>query len=65
MILSIDPTQNHLLTAQWCSFSEMNIDILRTFLSVAKTRNFTKSAEENFCTQSTASLRIQSLEEYF
>ena len=43
----------------------MNIDILRTFLSVAKTRNFTKSAEENFCTQSTASLRIQSLEEYF
>ena len=43
----------------------MNIDILRTFLSVARTRNFTKSAEENFCTQSTASLRIQSLEEYF
>lgn len=43
----------------------MNIDILRTFLSVEKTRNFTKSAEENFCTQSTASLRIQSLEEYF
>ena len=43
----------------------MNIDVLRTFLSVAKTRNFTKSAEENFCTQSTASLRIKSLEEYF
>ena len=43
----------------------MNIDMLRTFLSVAKTRSFTKSAEENFCTQSTASLRIQSLEEYF
>ena len=43
----------------------MNIDILRTFLSVAKTRSFTKSAEENFCTQSTATLRIQSLEDYF
>ena len=43
----------------------MNIDILRTFLSVARTRNFTKYADENFCTQSTASLRIQSLEEYF
>ena len=43
----------------------MNIDVLRTFLSVSKNRSFTKSAEENFCTQSTASLRIQSLEEYF
>ncbi|MBT8375208.1 MAG: LysR family transcriptional regulator [Deltaproteobacteria bacterium] len=43
----------------------MNIDMLRTFLSVAKTRSFTKSAEENFCTQSTASLRVQSLEDYF
>jgi len=43
----------------------MNIDTLRTFLSVVRTRNFTKSAEENFCTQSTASLRIQSLEGYF
>jgi len=43
----------------------MNIDILRTFLSVVRTRHFTKSGEENFCTQSTVSLRIQSLEEYF
>jgi len=43
----------------------MNIDTLRTFLSVVRTKSFTKSAEENFCTQSTASLRIQSLEEYF
>jgi len=30
-----------------------------------RTRNFTKSGEENFCTQSTVSLRIQSLEDYF
>ena len=43
----------------------MNIDILRTFVSVVKTKSFTKAAEENCCTQSTASLRIQSLEDYF
>jgi DNA-binding transcriptional LysR family regulator len=43
----------------------MNIDVLKTFLSVAKTRSFTKAAEENFCTQSTASLRIQALENFF
>ena len=43
----------------------MNIEFLRTFLSVVRTRNFTRSAEENFCTQSTVTLRIQSLEEYF
>jgi len=43
----------------------MNIDILKTFLSVARNKSFTKAAEENFCTQSTASLRIQALEDYF
>lgn len=43
----------------------MNIDILRTFLSVAKTGSFTKAADENFCTQSTASLRIKSLEDHY
>ena len=43
----------------------MNIDVLKTFLSVVRTKSFTKAAEENFCTQSTASLRIQSLEDYF
>jgi len=43
----------------------MNIDILRTFLSVARTRSFTKAAEENFCTQSTASVRVKSLEDHF
>ncbi|MEW6670514.1 MAG: LysR family transcriptional regulator [Thermodesulfobacteriota bacterium] len=39
--------------------------MLKTFLSVVKTKSFTKAAEENHCTQSTASLRIQSLEDYF
>jgi len=47
-----------------CS-EKMNIDVLKTFLSVVKTKSFTKAAEENHCTQSTASLRIQSLEDYF
>jgi len=32
---------------------------------VARTRSFTKAAEENFCTQSTASLRVKSLEDHF
>jgi len=43
----------------------MNIDNLKTFISVVRTRSFTKAAEENFCTQSTASLRIKSLEDHF
>ncbi len=43
----------------------MNIDVLKTFLSVVKTKSFTKAAEENFCTQSTASLRIKALEDFF
>jgi DNA-binding transcriptional LysR family regulator len=43
----------------------MNIDVLKTFISVVRTKSFTKAADENCCTQSTASLRIQSLEDYF
>lgn len=43
----------------------MNIDNLKTFISVVRTGSFTKAAEENFCTQSTASLRIKSLEDHF
>lgn len=40
----------------------MNYESLVTFVSLAKTKSFTKTAEEVFCTQSTATLRIQSLE---
>ena len=43
----------------------MDIDVLKTFLNVVRTKSFTKAAEANCCTQSTASLRIQSLEDYF
>lgn len=43
----------------------MNIDNLKTFISVVRTGSFTKAAEENFCAQSTASLRIKSLEDHF
>ncbi len=40
----------------------MNYETLMTFVSLAKTKSFTKTAEDVFCTQSTASLRIQGLE---
>jgi len=43
----------------------MNFDILRTFISVAKIKSFTKAAEQIFCTQSTASLRIQEMEKVY
>ena len=44
---------------------KMNIENLKTFRSIAHNKSFTKAAEECFCTQSTASLRIQNLEDYF
>jgi len=43
----------------------MNFDILKTFVSVAKTKSYKKAEENTFCTQSTASLRIQELEKYY
>lgn len=43
----------------------MNIENLKTFRSIAHNQSFTKAAVECYCTQSTASLRIQNLEDYF
>jgi len=43
----------------------MNYDTLATFVSLARTKSFTKTAAEVFCTQSTATLRIQGLEESY
>ena len=43
----------------------LSADVLKTFISVAKTKSFTKAAEQTFCTQSTASLRIQELEKFY
>jgi DNA-binding transcriptional LysR family regulator len=40
-------------------------ELISTFVNLAKTKSFTKTAEEVFCTQSTASLRIQALEEAY
>lgn len=41
----------------------MDIDVLRTFLEVSKTRHFAKAAENLFLSQSTVSARIKLLED--
>ncbi|NWF38101.1 LysR family transcriptional regulator [Mariprofundus sp. NF] len=41
----------------------MDVDLIRTFLQVAKTRHFRKAAEQLFLTQSAVSARIKLLEE--
>ena len=41
----------------------MTLKQLEVFLAVAETRSFSKGAEENCITQSTASQHIQTLEE--
>ncbi|GGY52940.1 LysR family transcriptional regulator [Parvularcula lutaonensis] len=41
----------------------MDIELARTFLVVAETRNFVRAGEQLFVTQSTVSARIKSLEE--
>lgn len=43
----------------------MTYELIATFVTLARTKSFTKTAEEVFCTQSTASLRIQALEETY
>lgn len=42
----------------------MDLEILETFLLLSKNNNFTKTAEEMFCTQAAVSMRIQRLETY-
>ncbi len=42
----------------------MDFDVIRTFLKVMETNNFTKSAEILFCTQATVSIRIRKLEKH-
>ena len=42
----------------------MDIDIIQTFLIIAKNNSFTKASEEMFCTQAAISMRIQRLESY-
>lgn len=41
----------------------MDIDLIRTFIQVAKTRHFRKAAEQLFLTQSAVSARIKQLED--
>ncbi|MDX1519680.1 MAG: LysR family transcriptional regulator, partial [Gammaproteobacteria bacterium] len=41
----------------------MDVDLLKTFLEVHKTRHFGKAAENLFITQSAVSARIRQLEE--
>ncbi len=43
----------------------MTYELIATFVSLAHTKSFTKTAEEVHCTQSTASLRIQALEDLY
>ncbi|UUM11787.1 LysR family transcriptional regulator [Clostridiaceae bacterium HFYG-1003] len=43
----------------------MNLDSIQTFLLLAQTQSFTRTAEQLFCTQAAVSMRIQRLEEYF
>lgn len=42
----------------------MDLETLETFLLLSKNNNFTKTAEEMFCTQAAVSMRIQRLETY-
>lgn len=41
----------------------MDLNLLRTFLEVSKTRHFGKAAQNLYLTQSTVSFRIKQLEE--
>ena len=43
----------------------MDIDLLKTFVEVVRTRHFGKAAENLYLTQSAVSARIKQLEEYF